>query len=370
MVSHSAGPRSVRRVGETVGRVGIGLLGCGVVGSAVVRALNEVAGADSLAINGVAVRDTEKPRECRLQRGLLTREADAVVDDPATKIVVEVIGGVDEAARLIARALDQGKPVVTANKEALGALGPELRARAAFSNASLRFEAAVAGTVPVIRGMSRLLQADDVFKVEGVLNGTTTFMLSYIEETGATIEEALVEANRLGYAETDPLRDLDGTDAADKLAILVQYLFGEDVRTNDIHRCGIDRLKPSDLRRNRDGRWRLMAAAVRGQCARVEPVLFRADHPFAQLSGPQSAVTVTGARSGATTFLGAGAGGEAAACSIIADVLAARDSVWSRAPHRVDRASTWIARTLPGVGLTVKTRTSSKALDLGAGVGG
>ena len=331
-------PARPERRGRSLTKVGIGLLGCGVVGSGVVRALDHVPPREGLELVGVAVRDAGRRRDCLLRKGLLTTDASAVVDNPAVDIVVEAIGGVDDAAGLIGRALDQGKPVVTANKAVLGSLGPELFERAAGAGVPLRFEAAVAGAVPVIHGLSGLLRSDDMFKVSGVLNGTTTFVLSHIEDTGSTLAEALVEARRLGYAEMDATRDLDGTDAADKLAVLVQYLFAENIRTADIQRFGIDRLKPADLVGTQGRRWRLLATAVRGQCARVEPVLLPAGHPFALLSGPQSAVTVTGARAGAITLIGAGAGGEATACSIVADILSARDWLRPRPPFPVKRA--------------------------------
>lgn len=311
--------------------VNVGLLGCGVVGSAVVRGLNQLPAAMRPSLRSVAVRDVRSARDCHVNPAVLTCDARAVVEDPSVQVIVETLGGIDPAAELIALALSESKPVVTANKAVLGAYGPVLRRWAADSGAPLLFEAAVAGAVPVIRGLSGLLRADEIVKIEGVLNGTTTFMLSYVEETGATISEALAEARRFGLCEPDWSRDLDGSDAADKLAVLAQYLFGSEVYSSDVDRAGIERLDRDDILGNGDRSWRLLATAVRDGEARVEPVALRRDHPFARLSGPQNAVTITGTRSGAVTLIGTGGGGEAAACSIIADVLSASDWLGSSA---------------------------------------
>ena len=309
-----------------MGQVGIGLLGCGVVGSAVVRGLQQLPAPTAPLLRAVAVRQLGRPRECRLPAGVLTADPWAVVEDPTVDVVLEVMGGLTPAQGLIRRALELGKPVITANKLVLGAVGPSLRAHAAAHRTPLLFEAAVAGAVPLIRGLSGLVRADEIVKIEGVLNGTTTFVLSHMEETGATMDAALAEGRRLGYAEADATRDLDGGDAADKLALLAQYLFGKALLSDEVHRFGIDSLRHSDIVRDDGYRWRLVATAIRGRCARVEPVRLPRHHPFAALSGPQNAVTITGKRCGAVTLSGAGAGGEATACSVIADLLAAADS--------------------------------------------
>lgn len=314
-------------------KVGVGLLGCGVVGTSVVRGMAGLPTANAPAVQRVAVRDIGAPRGCDLPSGVLTDDAWSVVEDPAVTVVVEVMGGLTPAADLISRAIELGKPVVTANKAVLGAFGPTLRAAAARQGTPLLFEAAVAGAVPLIRGLSGLLRADNLVKIEGVLNGTTTFVLSHIERTGAALDQALDEARRLGYAEADSTRDLNGGDAADKLAVLVQYLFGEPVQSGQVHRFGIEKLTPAEIIGDSDRCWRLIATAVRGQCARVEPVPLRRDHPFAALTGPQNGVTITGERCGAVTLIGAGAGGDATACSIVADVLAAVDWLEGRRPR-------------------------------------
>ena len=322
---------------ETVG-IGVGLLGCGVVGAAVARGLDRVVDACAPRLAAVAVRDLSKARECDLGVATVTPDAVSVVDDPGVDIVVEVLGGIEPAASLVRRALALGKPVVTANKAVLGAFGPHLHRCAADLGVPLLFEGAVAGGVPVIRGLSGLARADEFVKIEAVLNGTTTFVLSYVEQTGATFAEALAEARRLGFAEADSTRDMDGSDAADKLAVLVQYLFGQPLLESGVHRVGIDVLSRDDVLAAPDRRWRLVATAVRDRCARVEPVALRADHPFATLQGVSNAITVTGLRSGPVTFIGAGAGGDATACSVIADILFAADWVSTTRRETVGRA--------------------------------
>jgi homoserine dehydrogenase len=301
------------------------------VGSAVVRQLSELPSACTPTVQAVAVRDIGKPRNCVLAPGVRTDDVWAVVEDPRVDIVIEAMGGLTPATELTARALELGKPVVTANKAVLGEHGPQLRSLARARGIPLLFEAAVAGAVPIVRGLSGLSRADEIIKIEGVLNGTSTFVLSHVEATGCTPEEAVAEAQRLGFAEADAARDLDGTDAADKLAVLVQYLFDEPLHTADVHRLGIDVLTRDDIVRTDGRRWRLVATAVKGTCARVEPVALRHDHPLAAVSGPHNAIAVTGRRCGTITLSGAGAGGDATACSVVADLLAAQD--WLAAIH-------------------------------------
>lgn len=315
-------------------QVRVGLLGCGVVGSAVVRRLSELRGAEVPVVSAVAVRDTTKTRDCVLPVDAFRADAYRVVEDPAVDVVVEAIGGLVPAAGLIARALDLGKPVITANKAVLGAFGPELLEHARSRSTPLLFEAAVAGAIPVIRALSGLSRADEIIKIEAVLNGTSTFVLSHAESTGATLQEAVSEAQRLGYAEADPTRDLDGSDAADKLAVLVQYLFDEPLRTQDVHRLGIDKLTDSDVQRDDGRRWRLVATAIKGRCARVEPALLRPEDPLAATTGADNMVVVTTRLSGPITLGGAGAGGNATASSVVADLLAAQDWLQSGAAGR------------------------------------
>jgi homoserine dehydrogenase len=212
-----------------------------------------------------------KRRECSLPPGVLTDDAWAVVEDPHINVVIEVMGGLTPARDLIARALELGKPVVTANKAVLGEYGPQLRAVSRRQRVPLLFEAAVAGAVPIVRGLSGLSRADEIVKIEGVLNGTSTFVLSHVEATGCTPAEAVAEAQRLGYAEADATRDLDGSDAADKLAVLVQYLFDRPIRTSQVQRLGIDVLRAKDIARTDGRRWAWSPPLSRGPAHASNP---------------------------------------------------------------------------------------------------
>lgn len=304
-------------------QVRVGVLGCGAVGSAVVRGLGEL-GDLAPVVDRIAVRYLGEPRDVGIATASFTSDPWEIVADPSVDIVVEVMGGIVPAAGLIARALESGKPVVTANKAVLGAFGPELRACATHLRTPLLFEAAIAGAVPLVRGLAGLARADEIVRIEGVLNATTTFVLCHMERTGASIEEATAEASRFGWVEEHPARDLDGRDAADKLALLAQCLFDEPVRAGDIDRQGIEALTAGDLG-DKDHCWRLVASATPGGHAQVAPMRLRRDHPFALVTAPENAVTITGRRCGAITLRGHGAGGEATACSVIADVLSAQD---------------------------------------------
>ena len=307
--------------------IGVGMLGCGHLGSAVVRALSSFPERSKWKLRAVAVRDVDKRRDCALPAGVLTQDAFSVVDHAAVDIVVDVSCGSEPARTVITRALKAGKPVVTSNKEVLGAHGPALRRLAAESGVPLLYEAAVAGAVPVIRGLSGLVAADEIFKIEGVLSATTTFMLSHVEETGGTFAEALAEACRWGFAEADAMRNMDGRDAADTLAVLAQHLFGEDLLSRNVRRLGIDTLNRYDVLRSRGHSWRLVATALKGECGVVEPVALPHDHPFARLQGVQTGLTITAERSGAVTFIGTGAGGDATASALIADLHLATDGL-------------------------------------------
>lgn len=303
-----------------MGSVGIGLLGCGTVGSAVVRGLPTQV-LDGVTLASVAVRTPSKPRACDLPPGVLTDDARGLVEHPDVDVVVEVMGGLEPALAVAERALDLGKPVVTANKALLGAFGPALGVQAGATGVPLLFEAAVGAGVPILRTIAGLLDGDRIVKVEGVLNGTANFIVSVMEAESATLAEALERARVLGYAEADPSRDLDGTDTADKLAILVQYAFGKPLTTDAVLRLGIDWLTLTDIAEAtaRGRRWRLLATAVE-DCAKVEPVALRAEHPLARLTGPENGIVITAERAGQLFLAGPGAGGEPTASAVLSDI--------------------------------------------------
>ena len=314
-----AAPRTTARA------AGLGLLGCGTVGSGVARRL--LASHPGL-IRGIAVRDPHKPRDVAWDD--FSRDPFDVVDDPSVRVVVECIGGLGLARELILRAIARGKDVVTANKDLIATEGPWLAAFAARTGASLRYEAAVGGAIPIVRALGGALAGEDVLEIGGVLNGTTNFILDAME-AGTGYDEALAEAQRSGFAESDPRSDVDGHDAAHKLAILAGLAFHQPSVSSSVARRGIGDISAADVRAGaaRGLRLKLLAIARRAGDvveAGVTPAYVREDHPFARARGAENVVRVLGRGCGALVFSGAGAGGDATASAVVADVLAALES--------------------------------------------
>jgi homoserine dehydrogenase len=312
---------------------GVGLLGCGTVGSGVARRL--LASHPGL-IRGIAVRDPHKSRDVPYSD--FVDDAFDVVDDPSVRIVVECIGGLGLARELVLRAIARGKDVVTANKDLIATEGPWLAAFAARTGASLRYEAAVGGAIPIVRALSGALANEDVFEIGGVLNGTTNFMLDAME-SGAEYADALAEAQRLGFAEQDPRSDVDGHDAAHKLAILAGLAFHKPSVSPALARRGIGGISREDVLAGAERGLRLKLVAVARKVrvrqadgdvdvieAGVTPAFVPHDHPFARPRGAQNVVRVLGRGCGELVFSGAGAGGDATASAVVADVLAALDA--------------------------------------------
>lgn len=318
--------------------VGIGLLGCGTVGASVAeRLLNdrdaiERRGGVRYELRAVAIRDERKARS--LDPRLLTRDARAVVDDPNVDLVVECIGGTGDAAELIERALERGRFVVTANKDLLATQGPRLHALAAARGAGLRYEASACGAIPIVRMLDDALAGDRIDAIAGVMNGTCNAILTAMEE-GAEYDEALALAQARGYAEADPSNDVEGIDAAHKLAVLVQLAFGLAVISPRIRAAGIAQLTKCDIGRARmlGYRVRLVAAAAYRDSslrADVSPVLVPPDHPFAMLSGPENIVRVVARDAGPLIVRGRGAGGPATASAVLGDVVSSLRAIAGR----------------------------------------
>jgi homoserine dehydrogenase len=271
---------------------------------------------------GIAVRSLDKPRPPEIPPGLFTEDARALVDDPTIDVVIECIGGRGVAAELVVAALEARKHVVTANKDLLATRGPELRALAASRGVSIAYEAAVGGAIPIVRTIAESLAGEDILEVGGVLNGTTNFILSEMFE-GATYASALAAAQRLGFAEADPTSDVEGIDAAHKLAILAQLAFRRGLVTSEIPRTGITGLSRDDHSLAKRLGWRLkLVACARAGSSIVTPAYVSADHPFAQPAGPQNCIRVTGRSSGSLTFAGTGAGSAPTASAVVGDVVA------------------------------------------------
>jgi homoserine dehydrogenase len=308
--------------------VRIALLGCGTVGSGVARLLvNSTSSVPARSgvdywLAGIAVRSLAKPRPAVIPAGLFTEDARALVDDPAIDVVIECIGGTGAAAELVVAALEAGKHVVTANKDLLATRGPELRALAASRGVTIAYEAAVGGAIPIVRTIAESLAGEEILEVGGVLNGTTNFILSEMF-AGAGYASALSQAQRLGFAESDPTSDVEGIDAAHKLAILAQLAFRRGLVTHEIPRTGITGLSREDHSLAKRAGWRLkLVACARADCSIVTPAYVSAEHPFAQPAGPQNCIRVTGRSSGSLTFAGTGAGSDPTASAVVGDVVA------------------------------------------------
>ena len=317
----------------------IALLGCGTVGREVVRLLREQA-ADltarigrPLELVGIAVRRPDRDRGDVAPRELFTGDALGLVKRDDVDIVVEVVGGIEPARTWLTTALRSGKSVVTANKALLAEHGAELQAAAAESGADLYYEAAVAGAIPLIRPLRESLHGDRVTRVTGIVNGTTNYILSRMDATGAGFAEALEEATALGYAEADPTADVEGFDAAAKAAILASLAFHTRVRAADVYREGITEVTAADVASARQ-----MGCTVKLLCiaerytdpdggrdsvgVRVHPAMIPRSHPLASVNGAFNAVFVEAGAAGQLMFYGQGAGGAPTASAVLGDIVA------------------------------------------------
>jgi len=313
----------------------VAVLGCGSVGSQVVRLLSEQS--EDLAARigapvelvGVGVRRLDAPREVEVPEGLLTTDSAALVT--RADVVVEVIGGIEPARGLILSALEHGASVVTANKALLAEDGPTLFEAAAKADRDLYYEAAVAGAIPILRPLRESLAGDRVTRVLGIVNGTTNFILDKMDTAGSGFAEALEEAQELGYAEADPTADVEGFDAAAKAAILASLAFHTRVTAADVHREGISEVTAADvasaaemgcvvkllaiceLRRQPGGE---DAVAVR-----VHPAMIPRSHPLASVREAYNAVFVESEAAGQLMFYGPGAGGSPTASAVLGDLV-------------------------------------------------
>lgn len=310
----------------------VGVLGCGTVGGALVRLLlDDGAGIAErsgvrLELVAVAVADRAKPRPW-LPARLVTTDAAAVVADPAVDVVVELIGGLEPAGSLVEAALTSGKSVVTANKVLIAARGAALADAAAGAGVDLLYEAAVAGAIPVIRPLRESLAGERVRRVTGIVNGTTNFILTLMADGTVSYDEALAEAQRLGYAERDPSADVDGHDAAAKAAILAGLAFRGAVVDDDVPRQGIAGIPAADVVSARRLGFvvKLLAVAERTEddrlSVRVHPALVPVDHPLAAVRDAFNAVFIEGDACGELMLYGRGAGGDPTASAVLGDLI-------------------------------------------------
>ncbi len=315
--------------------IGIGLLGLGTVGAGVAAILATPVGrhplVGELELRRVAVRDLNRPRTVELAAELLSTDPEAVVDDPAVDIVVEVMGGLEPARSLILRAIAAGKPVVTANKAVIARYGEEIAAAAARSGVYVLIEAAVGGGIPIIEPLKQSLGANRIQRVSGIINGTTNYILSRMAAEGAAYPDVLADAQRLGYAEADPAADVQGGDAADKIAILAGLAYGGPVPREAIPTEGIDQLDARDIAYAEQLGYVVKLLAVAQAMpseqaeqlldVRVHPTLLPKAHPLAGVNGVNNAILVEGDPVGQVMFYGPGAGAGPTASAVVADIL-------------------------------------------------
>ncbi len=311
---------------------GVALIGCGTVGSGVAKLLLEhperlaARAGRPLQLRRVVVRDPDKYRPVAIPLELLTTDLEVVIRDPQVQIAVELVGGIDWARQAVLRLLAAGKDVVTANKALLATHGVEVFDAARRHNRAIAFEASVAGGIPIIRALTESLAANQILSLQGILNGTCNFILTGMTEQGLSYAEALAMAQQLGYAESDPTLDVDGTDAAHKLAILAQIAFGMAAPLSAIERRGITQVEPIDIRFAGELGYTIKLLAEtwlhEDQVAlHVSPVLLRRHSPLAQVRGAYNAIRVVGDAVGDTLYYGKGAGQMPTASAVAADLI-------------------------------------------------
>ena len=309
----------------------IGLLGFGTVGSAVQRLLTEGGEAiervtgQRVEVAAALVRDPGRHPEA--PQGLVTTDFARLRDDPAIGVVAEVMGGVEPTREYVLQLLAAGKSVVSANKQLLSRHGDELFGTAERHGVQLRFEASVCAAIPVVKVLRESLIVTGVHRIDGIVNGTTNFILTRMVSAGDTYAAALHEAQELGYAEADPTEDVTGADAAAKIAILASIAFHTRVRTDEVDHVGIDGLDLVDVRHASELGYqvKLIASAMQvgdAVCARVHPCLLDADHPLSSVQGAFNAVMLRGSSIREVILEGPGAGGEETATAVIGDLLA------------------------------------------------
>ncbi len=313
--------------------VKVGLLGLGTVGTGVVRIveghqedLSSQVGSP-IRIEKIAVKNLEKPRSIAIDRAKLTEDPWEVIRDPEIDVIVEVMGGVDQTKTYILEALERGKHIVTANKDLMALYGSEILTKAMDNQCDVFYEASVAGGIPIIRTLIEGFSSDRIMKIMGIVNGTTNYILSKMSQEGASYEDVLKEAQQLGYAEVDPTSDVEGLDAARKMAILATLGFRTNVELSDVHVRGISSVTREDiLYAKRLGyEMKLLGIAERQDdefSITVQPTMVKKTHPIAAVGGVYNAVYVYGEAVGETMFYGAGAGEMPTATSVVADLVA------------------------------------------------
>ncbi len=320
------------KLGAKIVGVKLGILGLGTVGTGTVQLLQDRVGRHPLLqeieIYRVGVRSLDKPRAVELSTEVLTTDLESIVNDPAVDIVVEVMGGLEPARSLILKALSNGKHVVTANKAAIARFGAEIFTTANQAGVYVMLEAAVGGGIPVIQPLKQSLSVNRINTVIGIINGTTNYILTRMQTEGSNFNDVLADAQRLGYAEADPTADVDGLDAADKIAILASLGFSGRINLQDVYTEGIRQVSKTDIAYAEKLGFviKLLAIAKRDTpssplSVRVHPTLVPQAHPLASINGVYNAILVEGEPIGQVMFFGPGAGAGATASAVTSDIL-------------------------------------------------
>ncbi|MEO1131929.1 MAG: homoserine dehydrogenase [Cyanobacteria bacterium J06639_1] len=311
----------------------LGLLGLGTVGTGVVQILQTPHQRHPLLkdikLKRVGVRSPDKPRDVQLDPACLTSDLESIVTDPDIQIVVEVLGGLEPSRTLILNAIAQGKHVVTANKAVIARYGEEIFAAAAEAGVYVLLEAAVGGGIPVLQPLKQCLGGNRIKRITGIVNGTTNFILSQMSQTQANFGDVLTIAQERGYAEADPSADVDGEDAADKIAILASIAFGEQVDRESVFCEGIRAITADDIRYADEWSFVVKLLAIASRCPdnpdeldlRVHPTLLPREHPLAGVNQVDNAVLIEGEPIGQVMFFGPGAGRGPTASAVVSDIL-------------------------------------------------
>ncbi len=309
----------------------IGLLGLGTVGTSTAEILLDAAGRNPLLkeinIKQVGVNSLDKPRKVQFPDGVMTTNLKGIVNDPEIDIVVELLGGLEPARSLILQAIANGKHIVTANKAVIARHGDEIYTAANKAGVYVLLEAAVGGGIPIIKPLKQSLGVNRIKKVIGIVNGTTNYILTEMSANGADFDDVLAEAQKLGYAEADPTADVDGWDAADKIAILAAIAFGDRIKREDISCEGIRKINATDISYADKLGFVIKLLAISQQSqpdsleVRVHPTLVPKEHPLANINDVYNAILVEGEPLGQVMFFGPGAGGGATASAVVSDIL-------------------------------------------------
>lgn len=305
-------------------KIAVGVLGLGTVGGGVVKVLSKF---KNVEIKKIAEKDLSKAEKIKgLNPEILTTNAETVINDPEIQIIVEVIGGINPALEFIKQSIKNGKHIITANKELIAKHGKELFKLANENNVVILHEAAVAGGIPIVMPLAQSLSSNKISKIAGILNGTTNYILTKMEEEKHSFEHVLKEAQSLGYAEADPAGDVQGYDAAYKIAILASIAFNKNIDINKIYKEGIDKISPEDIAHANEFGYKIKLIAMAQDCGnavdvRVHPMLVQKKHPLASINDVLNAVVVEGDAVGQVTFSGRGAGELPTASSVCGDIL-------------------------------------------------